>query len=212
VIDRIGAAIAASIAILGLTLSAAAPALADKANPDWPCVQRKVLKLTSAQIWDGPPVDGVTAWRDDAEVTTLVKQLNNRRVPIENAKSAIETYVKTLPKENIDAKLMLVFAGFLTQTNEVRSTVLEGIERFQKRQAARAAEVERQGIEIAKLVENAKDEKDQAALAQAQEKFDWDSRVFTERQQNLPMACEIPILIEQRAFEIGRFLRAHMTS
>ena len=34
---------------------------AGAASPDWPCVQRKIATLTSAQMWDGPPVDDLTA-------------------------------------------------------------------------------------------------------------------------------------------------------
>ena len=30
---------------------------ASQSNPDWPCIQHKVPTLTSAQMWDGPPVD-----------------------------------------------------------------------------------------------------------------------------------------------------------
>ncbi len=50
------------------------PALAaDAANPDWPCVQRKVATLTSAQMWDGPPVDDLTQWRDNEEISKLIR-------------------------------------------------------------------------------------------------------------------------------------------
>ena len=44
-----------------------------------------------------------------------------------------------------------------------------------------------------------------------QEKFDWNARVFTERQDNIPLACEIPVEIEQRAFAVGRTIRFHMS-
>src|SRR5262245_4050345 len=45
---------------------------ADPANPDWPCVQRKVVVLTSAQMWDGPQVDELTHWRDNEEIKKLI--------------------------------------------------------------------------------------------------------------------------------------------
>ena len=50
-----------------------------------------------------------------------------------------------------------------------------------------------------------------AELAAAEEQYNWDARVFTERQQSLPLACEVPVLIEQRLFELGRAIRAHMS-
>jgi hypothetical protein len=36
-------------------------------------------------------------------------------------------------------------------------------------------------------------------------------RVFAERQQSLPLACEVPVLIEQRLFAIAREIRERMT-
>ena len=44
-----------------------------------------------------------------------------------------------------------------------------------------------------------------------QEKYDWNARVFKERQDNIPLACEIPVEIEQRAFALGRTIRFHMS-
>ena len=48
---------------------------AEATRPDWPCVQRKVATLTSAQMWDGPPVDDLTQWRDNEEITKLIAVL-----------------------------------------------------------------------------------------------------------------------------------------
>ena len=28
-------------------------------SPDWPCIQRKVPTISPAQVWDGPPIDGI---------------------------------------------------------------------------------------------------------------------------------------------------------
>ena len=47
-------------------------------------------------------------------------------------------------------------------------------------------------------------------LAAAEDRYQWDVRVFTERQQSLPLACEVPVLIEQRLFELGREIRSRM--
>jgi hypothetical protein len=89
---------------------------------------------------------------------------------------------------------------------------MSGIERFQQRQRARAAELERQGAKIRRLRERAAtDEKARPELAMAEEGYNWDARVFTERQQSLPLACEVPVLIEQRLFELGREIRARMS-
>lgn len=194
-----------------LAAPAATAAIGDKDYPDWPCVQRKVLTLTSAQIWDGPPVDDLRDWSSDNELVKLVPGLISRRVPIEEASAAIKAYAGKLPAAERDDKLKRLFAGVLSRINEERSSVIAGVERFQKRQKGRAEELERQGSEIIKLKEQAKDEASQKKLAEAEEKYAWDVRVFQERQQNLPMACEIPVTIEARAFELGREIRTHMS-
>ena len=202
----LGLLTASVVAMAGLHAFAA-----DAANPDWPCVQRKVATLTAAQMWDGPPVDSVTQWRDNEEISNLIPILASRRVPIEEAAAAVAAFAAAKPQEKRDEALKLLFAALLNTTNSDRAIVMSGIERFQRRQRARAAEIERQGAEIRQLREKAAThEKARAELVAAEEKYNWDVRVFTERQQSLPLACEVPVLIEQRLFELGREIRSRM--
>jgi hypothetical protein len=190
----------------------APPAIAaDPANPDWPCVQRKVAMLSSAQMWDGGDVDDLTQWRDSEETTKLIALLASRRVPLEQAAAAIARFAAAQPPDKRDDALKLLFAGLISTVNSDRAVVISGIERFQQRQKARAAEIERQGAALRQLRERAaSDDKARAELAAAEERYNWDVRVFTERQQSLPLACEVPVLIEQRLFELGREIRARM--
>jgi len=184
---------------------------ADPANPDWPCIQRKVATLTSAQMWDGPVVDDLTGWRNNEEMTKLIAVLVSRRVPIEQAAAAIAQFAAAQPQGKRDEALKLLFAGLLSTINNDRAAVMDGIERFQRRQKARAAEIERQGAELRQLKERAaNDENARVALTAAEDKYNWDVRVFTERQQSLPLACEVPVVIEQRLFELAREIRTHM--
>ena len=180
-------------------------------NADWPCIQHKVSTLTSAQMWDGPPVDDLEAWRDNAEIVKLIPTLASRRVPMEQAAAAIESFAAGQPKDRRDEVLKLLFAGLLKTVNADRAVVMSGIERFQKRQKARAEEIQRQGEAIRQLRTRAEtDEKARAELTAAEDRYNWDVRVFTERQQSLPLACEVPVLIEQRLFELAREIRARM--
>jgi hypothetical protein len=205
------AQIAAILMALWVGAAAAQAPKAVNPNADWPCVQHKVAKLTSAQMWDGPPVDDVESWRDLEEIGKLIPTLTSRRVPMEEVTVAIDAFAAAQPKEKRDEALKLLFAGLLVTVNVDRAVVMSGIERFQKRQRARATEIERQGEAIRKLKEKATgDEKVRAELATAEERYNWDVRIFTERQQSLPLACEIPVLIEQRLFALAREIRARM--
>ena len=202
----------AVVGMIAASVMMAPQALAAEATrPDWPCVQRKVATLTSAQMWDGPPVDDLTQWRDNEEITKLIAVLASRRVSLEQAAAAIARFAAAQPKDRRDEALKLVFAGLLSTVNSDRAIVVSGIERFQQRQKARAAEIERQGNAILQLKERAvNDEKARAELAAAEDRYNWDVRVFSERQQSLPLACEVPVLIEQRLFELGREVRSRM--
>jgi len=198
--------VAACIVALGVR-----PALAaDKS--DWPCVQHKVDTLTSAQMWDGPAVDDLTQWRDDEQIGKLIAVLASRRVPLEQAAAAVGQFADAQPQDKRNEALKLLFAGLLATINGDRAVVMAGIERFQQRQKARAAEIERQSAALRQPKERAaSDERARSELAAAEEKYDWDVRVFTERQQSLPLACEVPVLIEQRLFELARAIRERMT-
>src|SRR5262249_30654694 len=118
---------------------------AEAANPDWPCVQKKVSALTSAQFWDGPQVEGLSGWQGDDRIAKLIPVLLSRRLPLETVTAAIATFAAQQSDAERDETLKLLFAGVLASANSERNLVIGGIERFQQRQRARAHEIERQG-------------------------------------------------------------------
>lgn len=191
----------------------AAAGSTDAAASNWPCVQRKVDKLTSAQIWDGPPVDDIRNWWEDKEASNLVRYLISRRIPIEDAEAAIAKFAEATPEgPERDKRLTLLFAGILHESNNVRSSIVSGIERFQERQVARSQKLQEEGSFLAKLhKQRAAGENVEDEITKAQDEYDWNARVFKEREDNLPLACEIPVEIEQRAFALGRAIRFHMS-
>lgn len=186
---------------------------AETVSSDWPCVQRKVEKLTSAQIWDGPPVDDIKNWWEDKEVSKLVRYIVSRRNSMEDAEAAIEKFAATMPEgKERDRRLTLLFAGVLQETNNIRSSVVNGIERFQQRQVGRAKKLEEQSSELVSLRKRLDAGEDVSKeIDDLQGRYDWNARVFKERQDNIPVACELPIEIEQRAFALGRAIRFHMS-
>jgi hypothetical protein len=199
------------LTVLGAAVAAEPEPKVRLLNPDWPCIQHKVPTLTSAQMWDGPVVDDEEAWRDNEAIVKLIPTLASRRVPMEEATAAIEAFAAAQPKEKRDEALKQLFAGLLRTVNVDRAVVMSGIERFQKRQKARAEAIQRQGEALRQLRKTAEtDEKARAEVNGAEERYNWDVRIFTERQQSLPLACEVPVLIEQRLFELAREIRARM--
>ena len=198
------------IAASAVALSGGRGFAADADHSDWPCIQRKVEALTAAQMWDGP-FDESIRWRDNEEITKLVAFLASRRVPLDDATAAIARFADAWPQEGRDDALKRLFAGLLSTINGDRAVVLSGIERFQRRQRDRAAELERQAAVIRQLKAGAASgEAARAELAAVEDRYQWDARIFTERQQSLPLACEVPVLMEQRLFALAREIRSHM--
>lgn len=180
---------------------------------DWPCVQHKVEKISVSQIWDGPPIDGIKGWFKEKDVSDLIELLSSRRVPIDQGEAAIKKFSDAIPEDKRDEKLMLLFAGLFDKVNTQRRGVLSGIEKYQKSQKERAKELERQSTDIAKLEGEASSNESVAnQLDQARENYNWAQRIFQERQQSIPLACELPVLIEERLYAFTRSIRGFMKS
>ena len=180
-------------------------------NVDWPCVQRKIESLTASQMWDGPSVDGVKGWYKDKAISDLIELLSSRRVPVEEGEAAIQKFAEAQPEDKRDAQLTLLFAGLFDKINSQRRGVLSGIEKYQKSQKERAKELERQSTEIARL-EGEAGSNESVALDQAREHYNWAQRIFQERQSSIPLACELPVLMEERLYAFTRSIRGLMKS
>lgn len=197
------------------TLAASQAFAKDYADPNWPCISRKVDQISVAQIWDGPAVDDASGWQSDDNVRKLSAYLMTRRIKIEEAEAAVKKFADGLPAEARDKKLTELFAGVLSRANDERKIVIAGIERFHKRQMARAAEIEKAGIALpaeSELPTTPMSAGEIDKIPEEVDKYKWEARVFQERQQNIPIACDIPMLIDERAGAIARAIRGQMKS
>ena len=195
---------------------AVAPAFAkDYADPNWPCIARKVDQISVGQIWDGPAIDDASGWQNDDGVRKLSAYLMTRRIKVEEAEAAVKKFADGLSAETRDKKLTDLFAGVLSRANDERKIVIAGIERFHKRQMARAAEIEKAGIALpaeGELPTTPMSAGEIDKIPEEVDKYKWEARVFQERQQNIPIACDIPMLIDERAGAIARAIRGQMKS
>lgn len=186
------------------------------ANADWPCVQHKQPVLTAAQMWDGPQIAPEGKNSDDLAIGRLLPILVSRRIGVDDAQKDIKAFAESLPADQRDAKLTELFQALLGQINAQRTSVMNGIEKFQRQQIVRAKKLEQDGKDLAGLHKKLEAFPQDGALAKSveemQTRYDWDARVFQERQQNVPIACEIPVLIEQRAFAMAQAIRALMSN
>lgn len=199
-------------ALLGaLALGIATPAAAFDPNPDWPCVQRKVTRLSWGQMWSGPPLPEQPVWREDAEVRSLVARLSARRTPMEE----VERLVADLgPSEtrSRDERLVLLFAGTFAEIDRERTRIVEGIERYARKQRALSERIDEDRAEIAELEASVEPDDFDALdrLEERQDKLTWDTRIYDERRQSLTYVCETPVILEKRIFAISRIIQGEL--
>jgi hypothetical protein len=197
----------ARLAALAAALLAAVPAAAATTG-DWPCVQRKVTKLSIGQMWSGPEAKG--DWQEDAAVRDLANRLAARRTSLEEA----ETLVAAFADQAGDAKgerLALLFAGVFDIIDRERGQVVSGIERYAKRQQALSDRIRDESRKLEEV--KAKGGEGGAATdaaEEAQQALTWDTRIYEEREQSLTYVCEVPVLFEQRAFALARMMLKHL--
>lgn len=195
--------------LLSTALGALAPAeAAAPAGSLWPCIQPRVESLAAAQMWDGPPVDGLV-WRDDAGVADLVPVLAARRTPIEDAGTKIEEFAKQAGPDK-DKRLTLLFAGVFDQINGLRTRILTGIERYSKHQIALSDRIRDESLQLAKLKKAATTDDEKAKSVDAEKQLLWDTRIYDTRTQAVNAVCESPVILEQRAFALARAIRQQM--
>lgn len=189
-----------------------AQAAVDPKNPDWPCVQKKVENLSPTAIWDGPPLDDHKNWFSAEKIPALVTKLASRRVPVDKATAAIDAFASSVPEAERDQQMTKLFAGLFDTVNNQRRSIIGGIEKYQRSQKSRAQELEQQGVDLANLKGDIVVD-DTAAVPESEEeqKLYWAGRIFQERQSNIPIACELPAILEERLFALTQHIRGKMT-
>lgn len=195
-------------AVLAIAIAAAsAPsAIAQpgvKADPDWPCQQIKVPTFSLAAVWAGPALDlNSQSWRDDNEIADLTAKMTQRRVPIADVESAIAD-LKAKAGADADAKLLSAFAAAFQELTQQRSQILDGLERFGRKQRAMADRIRAENEAVQKTADQTKDGQATPGVT-AQERLQWDIRVFDDRRRMATYVCETPELVEQRIGAIAR--------
>ena len=192
--------------LVALAILAAAPAFAATGtDPEWPCIQRKQPHLSLGQVWTGPvPDDWIAELARDPQIDALAARLEQRRLPIEEAEAAIADFAAGAD----DARLTALMVAIFNKIEPDRSALIDGIARYGRSQVSLSQRIEERRAQMAEL--EAAADPDFDAIDAAEEALDWDQRIFTERQQSLTYVCETPVILEQRAFALGRAIAGHL--
>jgi hypothetical protein len=189
-------AVAIEVILRGTALAA------DPRFPDWPCNQIKVPEISVAAVWAGPSIDDVeNAWQEDPIIRDLVTRLAARRMPLDEAEKAISEFINGNTAQR-QQKAKLIFAGLFKTLNQERSEVMNGIERFSRRQKGLADKIRSDSLQLRDF-QDAGDH-DQGKADEMANRIEWDARIFEDRRKTISYVCEVPVLIEQRLFALAR--------
>ena len=182
------------------------PALAaGPPDPDWPCVQRRQPALSLAQVWQGSPEDAAAqALAQSGEIEALARTIALRRTGMDEAEAMIAAFAEGKDP----AALTALMVATLAQINHTRDRVMSGITRYAHKQEALDGQIEDLRHQFQTL--NQAEPKDFDRIDQVEAQIDWSTRIFQDRQQSLTYVCETPVILEQRAFALGRAIAAHL--
>ncbi|WP_281976330.1 hypothetical protein [Pseudorhizobium flavum] len=192
-------------ALLGPTLAA------QRDDPEWPCIQRKVPELSLAQIWTGPKLPpSASEWADDADVSDLVAEVAARRVPLADAEQMIRDFASRLTPDERQVRLTKLVRGLFDHMNRERSQVISGIGRYAHKQRDLADALRKEGSAVDAL--RAKADANPNEVAVRNDRLVFQTRIFQERVQSLTFVCEVPTLIEQRLYALAKTISQTLES
>jgi hypothetical protein len=182
------------------------PAFAlDPRYPDWPCQQLKVPGIAIASVWNGPAIDPTDKTSAaDPKQAELVARLAARRTPIEDARKLIADYVVGTPEQKQE-KAKSLFSALYSTLNVQRDQVMNGIERFSRKQKAMAEDI-RDKAQRMRQMQNTQNA-DQAQSDDLASQLLWQTRIFEDRRKSASYVCDVPVLIEKRLFDLGRAIQ-----
>lgn len=177
-------------------------------DPDWPCVQRKVARLSIGQMWSAALAPEDARWDGDAELVDLAARLAAQRTSIDDAKGLVLDFAG----RSDDARMTLLFAAVFAKIEKDRSALIEGISRYARKQHGLALKIRDQRATLSQAKSSVKpDDYDRLDEIDAlEDHLTWETRIYDERSQSLTYVCESPVLLEKRAFALAQIIQAHL--
>ncbi len=169
-------------------------------DPDWPCIQVLIPKISAATIWDGPSVDKVSVNPEDSKLAkNLVANVIDKDQELTDA--MLDDYLQQTQGTTVNESLTYLFKEFLNKLNDKRSTQIKTIKRYTRTQRGAAEKIEKILNQITEL----QDQQDQATqLEDLESELHWQKRMFKEREKSFQYLCELPQEIFQQSGEVAR--------
>lgn len=197
-----------AMALLALAATSTAARAADPRYPDWPCTQAKVPVISLAAVWAGPELgDAETKWKDDTKITALVSKLSARKTPLDEAEKSVKEFLAASAADKT-ANAKLLFAGLFDTLNAQRSQVMNGLERVSRKQREAADKIREESLELQAL--QGATPRDETKVEALSNDLIWKTRIFEDRHKVVRFVCEVPTMIDQRLFALGRVIQQEM--
>ena len=189
-----------AIVTMAILPHAALAALA--ADQDWPCTQARQPTMSLAAAWTGPSIEPYLAtWSGDPDVAGLAHRLSQRRLSPEQAEREIRAFAGAAGAERRE-RLLALEAGVFSTLAAERSAVMDGLDRYGRRQKELAADI-RADLETLRAAASS----DPNQLRLLQQKVEWETRLLEQRRQSISAACDVPTRIEQRLSVLTEFVQ-----
>ena len=182
----------------------------DPRYPDWPCQQLKVPGIAIASVWNGPSIEiGDGTKPTDPKQAELVSRLAARRTPIEDARKLIDDYIVGTSAEKQE-KAKTLFAALYSTLNSQRDEIMNGIERFSRKQKAAADDIREAAQKLREMQD--KPNADPAQNEELASQLAWQTRIFEDRRKSTSYVCEVPVQIEKRLFDLGSAIASDLSA
>jgi hypothetical protein len=197
--------------VVALAACMAQPAFAlDPRYPDWPCQQLKVPGISIASVWAGPSIEGIDKTEPtDPKLAELVARLAARRTPMEDARKLVAEFIVGTSDEK-QQKAKSLFAALYSRLNAQRDEVMNGIERFSRKQKGMAEQIRDETQQMRELQD--KPNADPAQSDELANRLSWQTRIFEDRRKSTSYVCDVPVLIEKRLFDLGTAIQTALNA
>jgi chromosome segregation ATPase len=168
----------------------------------------KVPEISIASVWTGPPIEATDKEKPlDPKEAELVARLAARRTAIEDARKLIAEFVVGASEEKQE-KAKRLFSALYATLNAQREEVMNGIERFSRKQKAMADEIREQARKIREMQDASS--ADPAKSSELASQLSWQTRIFDDRRKSTAYVCDVPVLIEKRLFDLASAIQGDL--
>jgi hypothetical protein len=188
---------------LALSVATNQALAADFSDPTWPCIQRKVERLSVGLMWPDPKPEITLTDSQESAVKELAAALSLQRVDMETAGQMVTAFAQIHGAER--DLMQAVFTQVFDTVGKRRTRIINGIGNVSTGQIKLAERIDETRSEMDRLMDQP--EPDYDRVDALEEQLDWDDRIYRERQQSVTYLCESPVLLEKRLFALANLLQ-----